>query len=603
MRGVLGVEGVAGDDRVEVRLPAVVLGPQQSTEPLRLLLTRAERARHLHRDAGLGQVDREVGDLGHHERGDLTVAELVEQFLALLVGGRPLDDGRVELGAELLELVEVGADHQGGGAGMAREDLPDHRDLGAGGRAQLVLVLGLGGRVQHPLVLGERHAHLDAVGGRDPPLRLDVLPRGVVALGPDEGEHVALAAVLAHERRGQAEAAARLQVGGHAEHGRGQQVDLVVDHQAPVAGVEQLQRPVHALGLARDHLVCGDGDWPDLLALTGVLADLVLGEGGAGQQFPLPLAPGDGVGHQDERGGLGLGHRGRADHRLAGAAGQHDHAGAARPERVGGHLLVVAQLPLLLLGGQRDLVGLAVHVAGEVLGGPAHLEQLLLEPTALGGVHDHRVRVDVGAEHGGDLLVPLDLGEHSGVERDERQSVDRTLDQLQPAVARHGLGDVHEQRLGHGEARVGDQDVDHLLGVVPGGPGVPQGQRRDPVGVDVLGRALELGEGGQRLSGVGGLLVVDLQQHCLVRLDDQRSTAHFGPPRVSRRARVGPTLHCPEIRVSAWVRRRRRRSPGAAAGRRARPSPARCPRSCRRRRRRGRPAGRRSGPRRRPRRR
>ena len=53
---------------------------------------------------------------------------------------------------------------------------------------------------------------------------------------------------------------------------------------------------------------------------------------GAGEQLPLPLPAGDGVGDQDQRGGLGLGHRGRADQRLAGAAGQHDDAGAAGPE-------------------------------------------------------------------------------------------------------------------------------------------------------------------------------------------------------------------------------------------------------------------------------
>jgi hypothetical protein len=31
------------------------------------------------------------------------------------------------------------------------------------------------------------------------------------------------------------------------------------------------------------------------------------------------------------------------------------------------------------------------------------------------------------------------------------------------------------------------QDVDDLLGVVPGGARVPQTERRQPVGVDVLG--------------------------------------------------------------------------------------------------------------------
>ena len=176
-------------------------------------------------------------------------------------------------------------------------------------------------------------------------------------------------------------------------------------------------------------------------------------------------------------------------------------------------------------------MGFAVDVSGQVVGGPADLEQFLLESPAFGGVDHHGVAVDLRAQHGFDLLVALDLGQHRGVERDQRQPVDWALDQLQPAVAVHGLGDVHQQRLRHREAGVGDQYVDHLLGVVPGGACVPQRQRRDAVGVHVLGRALEFGERGQRLAGVVGLVVVDLQQHGLVGLDDQRSTTHNWPPR------------------------------------------------------------------------
>ena len=60
--------------------------------------------------------------------------------------------------------------------------------------------------------------------------------------------------------------------------GAGQQVHLVVDDEAPVAGVEQLEVRVDALPLGREHLVGRDGDRADLLAGAGVLADLVLGE-------------------------------------------------------------------------------------------------------------------------------------------------------------------------------------------------------------------------------------------------------------------------------------------------------------------------------------
>ena len=166
--------------------------------------------------------------------------------------------------------------------------------------AEPVAVLGLGRRVGHPLGVRQGDPHLDAVGRRDVALGLDVLPRRVEALGADQAEDVGLAPVLAHQGRGQAEAAARLQVGRHPEDRRRQQVHLVVHDEAPVAGVEQVEVRVDALPPGRQHLVRRDRDRPDLLAGTGVLADLVLGQRGPPQQLVLPLPRGDGVGDQDQ---------------------------------------------------------------------------------------------------------------------------------------------------------------------------------------------------------------------------------------------------------------------------------------------------------------
>ena len=106
--------------------------------------------------------------------------------------------------------------------------------------------------------------------------------------------------------------------------------------------------------------------------------------------------------------------------------------------------------------------------------------------------------------------------------------MDRVLLQPQPAVARHRLGHVDQQRVRHGVAAVLQQRVDDLLGVVAGGPGVPQPERGQPVGVDVLGRPLELGERRDRLAAVGGALVVDLEQQRLVGLDDEGSVVIHG---------------------------------------------------------------------------
>ena len=170
---------------------------------------------------------------------------------------------------------------------------------------------------------------------------------------------------------------------------------------------------------------------------------------------------------------------------------------------------------------------LAVDVAREILGGPADLQQHLLDAAALAGVHDDGVVVDAGAQHRRDLLVPQHLLEHRAVEADQHQPVHRALDQLQPAVPGHGVDDVDQQRLRHRVAGEGHQRVDHLLGVVAGGAGVPQRQRRDAVGVDVLGRALQLGERGDRGARRAGQLVVDFEQHRLVGLHDQGAVGHL----------------------------------------------------------------------------
>ncbi len=178
-------------------------------------------------------------------------------------------------------------------------------------------------------------------------------------------------------------------------------------------------------------------------------------------------------------------HGGGSDDGLAGTAGQHHHTRAALPETRHRALLVVAQLPAVL--AQLDRVRLAVDVTGQVLGRPADLQQRLLEPSPLGRVHHDTVVVKARPEHRRDLLRPDDLGEHRAVDGAQHQPVRRVVLQPQPAVAVHGVGDVDEQRVRNGVAGEPDERVDDLFGVMAGGPGVPQRQRGDPVGVHVLG--------------------------------------------------------------------------------------------------------------------
>ena len=122
--------------------------------------------------------------------------------------------------------------------------------------------------------------------------------------------------------------------------------------------------------------------------------------------------------------------------------------------------------------------------------------------------------------------MPQDLLEHRPVGAVQHQAVRRVLLQREAAVAVHRVGDVDEQRVRDGVTAVGDQRVDDLLGVVAGGAGVPQAERGEAVGVDVLGGALELGERRDGPAGGLGVGVVDLEQERLVALDDQGSVSH-----------------------------------------------------------------------------
>ncbi len=307
--------------------------------------------------------------------------ERVVEAFPFGVARRALDDRRLQLLAEFLELFQVRADHQSRFAAVLVKDRPDHGDLRSGGRRDLVPLLGFCGRIAEPFGVGQRHPDLGALGRRDPALRLDVLPGRVIPLRSDQREHITLAAVLPDQGRGQPEAASGLQVGGHPEDRCRQQVHLVVDHQTPVVRVEDVQVLVDAAGFARHHLVRRDGDRADLLAFAGVLTDFFLGQRGAGQQFAPPLPPGDGVGDQNQCGGTGFRHRGRSDERLPGATRQHDDTRPAGPKSLDGLLLVRPQVPVRVV--EFDVVRLAVDVAGLVVGGPADLEQCLLEVAAL----------------------------------------------------------------------------------------------------------------------------------------------------------------------------------------------------------------------------
>ena len=127
---------------------------------------------------------------------------------------------------------------------------------------------------------------------------------------------------------------------------------------------------------------------------------------------------------------------------------------------------------------------------------------------------------------------------------------------MQAAVAVHRVGHVHQQRVRDGVARVAHQGVDDLLGVMSGRARVPQPQRGQPVGVDVLGGALEFGERGDGLAGFAGERMVDLQQQGLVRLDDQGAVIHSS---------IVPVRYDSSLLVPVWAAWTGLLAPGSAA--------------------------------------
>ena len=148
-----------------------------------------------------------------------------------------------------------------------------------------------------------------------------------------------------------------LDLGRDPEDGRRQEVDLVVDDQAPVALVEQLEVGEVAvlLGPIGDDLVRRQRHRGDRLGFAGVGRDHRLVEVGLVEDLATPLLDRRGAGGQDEGVLAQGGQRGDADDRLAGAARQDDHAGpapdvAAGVEGVDGHPLVVADLERVARG-------------------------------------------------------------------------------------------------------------------------------------------------------------------------------------------------------------------------------------------------------------
>ena len=240
---------------------------------------------------------------------------------------------------------------------------------------------------------------------------------------------------------------------------------------------------------------------------------------------------------------LGPGHRGRADDRLAGAAGQHHRRPSRRAQKPStASLLVGPQRPAVLGPASIGCASPSTYPARSSAGQPSLSSICLSRDPARWGARPRVSSVDPGTDHAGRPSSSLQPPRsRTGIlsSAAQHQAVGGVVDQLQPAVAVHGVGHVDKQRVRNRVPRVLDQGVDHALGVVAGRPGVPQPQWRQAVRVHMLRRALQLGEGRDRHPARLRVGVVHLQQEGLVRLHDQWSAAHLG---TSRRAQTDPPV-------------------------------------------------------------
>ena len=163
----------------------------------------------------------------------------------------------------------------------------------------------------------------------------------------------------------------------------------------------------------------------------------------------------------------------------------------------------------------------AGRVPGEVLGRPAQLHELLLEGASRPRRDEEAVVVDALGEQGRDALRVRDLGEHGDVGGVQAQRTVVGAVDHEPAVSCDGLAHVDGDGLRHRELRVPLERAEHVLGVVPGGPCVPQAESGDAIGVHVLGCAFELGEDREVVPRVLRERVRDLEEHGAVALHDE----------------------------------------------------------------------------------
>ena len=562
--------GILRHDAVEVRRTAVALGAQYAAQSLGFFLAASERSRNLDEHVRVGQVDGEVANLRDHQVLLAAVAEGGVQAFAFLVRSLACDERNLQVFGEGLELVDVLPDNQHAVVGlveMLEQALHDVRLFGVRRGERNLLADGREG-VLHLEFRFHRDTNLVTVGSGNPALRFQDAPRDVVLLGADKAEDLRFLVVFAHERRCKAKTAGRLHFGTQAEHRGGQQVHLVVNHEAPLLLAEQrevceflfhfLVAHLEFFGCVRvlvfldalplgQNLVGRDGYRADFLDFAGVFLYHVYGEVSLVADFADPLAACRNVRCQDEGFSLYQSHRGKANHRLARTARQHDYArtaflGTARIENLCRFFLVVAEVEFLSAEGslaQVDGERVAHGVTREVLDREPGVGERHLDVAAALAVHNGVRVVDEFLHVLGDFGQLADFDEHDLVVgfHDEVAAIVHL--EAQQAVAGHVVLDFGNDALRDGVAALAFEAFQHVGCAESGRCGVPKAQVRYLVCMQVLGALDQFGEGSNRVSCrfVGG--GIDLDHDFEVALNNNGAIRIHRAPNIVKKAFFG----------------------------------------------------------------
>ena len=96
--------------------------------------------------------------------------------------------------------------------------------------------------------------------------------------------------------------------------------------------------------------------------------------------------------------------------------------------------------------------------------------------------------------------MPRQLFEQGAIGRDQDEIFALAFEP-HAAVSADQLAEIDRQIGRDGEFAEAIEDGDHRFGLEAGGGGIPERERAEAIGVDVLGAFLQLGEGGERVAG------------------------------------------------------------------------------------------------------